>query len=79
MMSQPAPFPIADLHVEAPDASEHIEALRTELDRDRPDPALIETHVANLRSHSGLLATLEGWYLDEKTQTFLAELSGAGL
>ncbi len=79
MSSQPAPFPLADLHADAPDAAEHIEALRSELDRDRPDPSQIEKHVATLRRHNGLLATLESWYLDAHTQAFLAELSGAGL
>ncbi len=79
MTSQPAPFPLADLHAGAPDAAEQIEALHAELGRDRPDPKHIDEHVATLRGHGGILSTLEGWYLDEHTQAFLAELNGMGL
>ena len=79
MTSQPAPFPLADLHAGAPDASEQIEALRSELGRERPDPKQIDEHLTTLRNHNGILSVLEGWYLDEHTQAFLAELNGLGL
>ena len=79
MTSQPAPFPLADLHAGAPDAAEQIAALHTALGRERPNPKEIDDHVATLRGHGGIVAILEGWYLDEHTQAFLAELNGLGL
>jgi hypothetical protein len=79
MTRLPAPFPLADLHAQAPDAAENIEALRSELDNEHPNRATIETHVAALRGHGGLIATLESWYLSDHTQAFLAELGALGL
>jgi hypothetical protein len=81
MTNRPAPFPFDELHAAAPDAAEHIDALRTELERDRPDPRLITSHVTTLRGHGhgGLLGAIEGWYLDARTQAFIAELNGLGL
>jgi hypothetical protein len=79
MTNRPAPFPFDELHAAAPEAADHIDALRTELERDRPDPERIGTHVTTIRGHGGLLGTIESWYLDERTQAFIAELNGLGL
>jgi hypothetical protein len=79
MTNEPAPFPLADLHAAAPDAAEQIEALKHELDRERPDPERISDHVATLRGHGGMRSVLESWYLDEHTQAFLSELNSLGL
>lgn len=79
MANEPAPYPIDELHAAAPEAATHIDALHAELKSDRPDPKAIDDHVETLKSHNGVVSLLEKWYLDEKTQAFVAELNGLGL
>jgi hypothetical protein len=76
------PFPEDELRASAPantEAHETIDALRTELTRERPNPQKIHEHVQHLSQWQNLVATLERWYLDSRTQAFIAELTAAGL
>ncbi len=64
---------------EAPEAHAAIDALHQELQGNPPDPARIKEHVDRAKGFPALLAPLESWWLDPRTQTFLADLNGAGL
>jgi hypothetical protein len=76
------PFPEDELRASAPansEAHQTIDALRTELTAERPNPQTIRKHVEHLSQWDNLVATLERWYLDSRTQAFIAELTAAGL
>ena len=76
------PFPEDELRASAPANSEAhstIDALRNELTRERPDPKVIAHHVEHLNQWETLVATLERWYLDSRTQAFIAELTATGI
>ena len=82
MTSDPAPFPAHELHDAAgdhPEAQRAIDALHAEVRAGAPSAARIDEHVAGLRRFSSILAPLEAWYLDPRTQAFIAELNAAGL
>jgi hypothetical protein len=76
------PFPDDELRASAPansEAHETIDALRNELTRERPNPQAIKDHVERLSQWQNLVASLERWYLDPRTQAFIAELQATGL
>jgi len=76
------PFPEGELREKAPANSEAhatIDALRNELASEQPDARRIEDHVERLRGWDELVATLERWWMDSRTQAFIQELSAAGL
>jgi hypothetical protein len=76
------PFPEDELREKAPTNSEAhatIDALRNELSREKPDARRIEEHVERLRAWDDLVATLERWWMDPRTQAFVQELTAAGL
>lgn len=76
------PFPEDELRASAPansEAHQTIDALRNELAREQPDPRQIHAHVERLRGWDDLVATLERWYMDSRTQAFIEELKATGL
>ena len=78
---QPAPFPAQELREATADTEAHaaIADLHAELSAHPPDPARIEQHVHRLSGWNALVATVESWYLDPRTQLFIEELTAAGL
>ena len=78
----PAPLPLDELRSAAagdPDAHPGIDALQAALAAKSPDAASIEQHVEHLRGVPALLGPLERWWLDPRTQAFIAELNATGL
>jgi len=76
------PFPEDELRERAPANSEAhatIDALRNELALEKPDPQRIEEHVERLRGWDEMVATLERWWMDSRTQAFIQELTATGL
>jgi len=75
-------FPAADLKAAAahsPDMLATIDELHAELHRNDPDAARIRAHVENLKGVPAIVGPLERWWLDPRTQTFIADLTAAGL
>ena len=76
-----------DLPVEAlraavpsnPSAQAEIDALHRELGAESPASATIKAHVESLRKHPGLGTLIANWFEDPRTQTFIQELTAAGL
>jgi hypothetical protein len=79
--NDPAPFPRDDLRAATDNANAHaaIDALHAEIGSPQPDPGRVRDHVATLQLWPSLIAPLERWYLDPRTQTFIADLTSAGL
>jgi hypothetical protein len=78
----PAPLPIDELRAAAsadPGAHPTIDALHAAVTAEQPDAAAISRHVENLRMTPAVVATLERWWMDPRTQAFIAELNAAGL
>jgi|HubBroStandDraft_6_1064221.scaffolds.fasta_scaffold3204718_1 hypothetical protein len=73
------PFPADDLRAAAPGAQPDIDALHDELNSASPDRQRIEEHVGRLRGWDDLVATVERWYMDPRTQAFLEELKATGI
>jgi hypothetical protein len=74
-------LPVEQLHAAAESATARadIDALHAELSKDRPSAAAIASHVERLREQPKLLAVIGNWFDDPRVQTFLADLSSAGL
>jgi hypothetical protein len=81
MEDRPPEFPLEQLHAAAEDeaARSHIDALHAELSKDSPSADTIAMHVEQLRERPKLLALVSNWFDDPRVQTFLADLSSAGL
>ena len=79
MENRPPDLPLDDLRSGAPHSGETIDALHAELGKDQPSADTIVEHVAALRRQPPLVAILENWFEDPRTQAFLAELSATGL
>ncbi|MBV9103381.1 MAG: hypothetical protein JO060_07300 [Candidatus Eremiobacteraeota bacterium] len=81
MEDRPPAFPRDQLYEAAADEASrsHIDALHDELSKDRPSAEKIETHVQRLREQPALLAIVTNWFDDPRVQTFLGDLSSAGL
>ncbi|MFY9781473.1 MAG: hypothetical protein WAJ85_13300 [Candidatus Baltobacteraceae bacterium] len=78
----PAPLPVDELRAAAadhPGAHPAIDALHAAVTAENPDAATIQRHVEELRKTPPLVAALERWWLDPRTQAFIAELNAAGL
>jgi hypothetical protein len=76
------PFPEDELRARAKsnkEAQDKIDALRDELSRDKPSAKRIQEHVEHLNAWDDLVATLERWWMDPRTQAFIAELNAAGI
>lgn len=58
---------------------ESLQALCVELDKDAPDPKVVDAHVSRLRKHPRIAGAVQSWLDHPRTQAFLAEISGAGL
>jgi hypothetical protein len=74
-------LPIEQLHAAAESATAraHIDALHAELSKERPSAEAIASHVERLREQPRLLALISNWFDDPRVQTFLTDLSAAGL
>jgi len=81
MPQDPAPFPADELRAAAAhdDARTEVDALHAELQSEQPDPERIAGHVERLRGWDNLVAGLERWYLDPRTQLFISDLNSTGL
>jgi hypothetical protein len=78
----PAPLPVDELRAAAaehPSTHPTIDALHAAVTADKPDAATIQRHVEHLRATPALIATLERWWMDPRTQAFIAELNATGL
>ena len=76
----PFHFPEGELRKRAPrEAHKHIDALRDELRAKKPSAKRIHEHYHKLSEWDELVATLERWWMDERVQAFIAELTAAGL
>ena len=78
----PAPLPADELRAAAadsPGAHPAIDALHAAVTAKNPDPDAIRQHVEHLRGIPALLGPLERWWMDPRTQAFIAELNAAGL
>jgi hypothetical protein len=78
----PAPFPADELRAAAadhPGAHPGIDALHSAVTAENPDAAAIQRHVEHLRGTPALLGPLERWWMDPRTQAFIAELNATGL
>jgi hypothetical protein len=76
------PFPEDELRARAKankEAHAKIDALKGELSRDKPSAKRIQEHVEHLNAWDDLVATLERWWMDPRTQAFIAELNAAGI
>lgn len=76
------PFPEDELRAQAKSNAEahaKIGALRDELSSDKPSANKIKEHVEHLNAWDDLVATLERWWMDPRTQAFIWELTEAGL
>jgi len=74
-------LPLHELHgaAESDAARSDIDALHAELAKERPSAEAIASHVERLRTQPRLVALIANWFDDPRTQTFLADLSSAGL
>lgn len=81
MNDTPPRLPLDAMRQAADDADTHadIDALHQELSKDRPSADTISSHVERLRRQPKLVAIVANWFEDPRTQTFLADLSSAGL
>jgi len=81
MPQDPAPFPADELRAAAAhdDARSEVDALHAELQSGTPDATRIAGHVERLRGWDSLVAGLERWYLDPRTQLFISDLNSTGL
>lgn len=81
MEDQRPELPLQQLHAAADDdqAREQIDALHAELSKVQPSSDVIATHVDEIRKQPKLVALIENWFDDPRIQTFLADLSSAGL
>jgi hypothetical protein len=81
MSETPPQLPVDAMRQAAEDAAAHaeIDALHEELSKETPSADKIATHVERIRRQPKLLAIIENWFDDPRTQTFLADLSSAGL
>ncbi|MGP6157080.1 MAG: hypothetical protein ACLPYS_06140 [Vulcanimicrobiaceae bacterium] len=78
----PAPLPVDELRAAAadqPGAHPGIDALHAAVTAENPDPDAIRRQVEHLRDTPVLVATLERWWMDPRTQAFIAELNATGL
>jgi hypothetical protein len=76
------PFPEDELRAQAKsnkEAHAKIDALRDELSSEKPSAKRIKEHVEHLNAWDDLVATLERWWMDPRTQTFIWDLTEAGL
>lgn len=75
-------LPVDKLRAAVPEdheAQESIDALHEELSGASPASGRIREHVENLRKHAPLSALVAAWFEDPRTQTFIQELTAAGL
>ena len=74
-------LPLEELRAAAGDRVSHaeIDALHAELLKQSPSRDAIAGHVERLRQQPRLVAIVENWFDDPRVQTFLADLSSAGL
>jgi hypothetical protein len=79
MENRPPDLPLDELRSGSPRSGETIDALHTELGKAQPSAEAITEHVETLRRQPPLVAILENWFEDPRTQAFLAELSATGL
>ena len=79
MENRPPDLPLDALRSGDPSSSDTIDALHAELGKDAPSAGAISEHVETLRRQPPLVAILENWFDDPRTQAFLAELSATGL
>lgn len=78
----PVPHPPYDeLHAAAsePAAREHIDALRSELEAERPNPDAVAAHTDRLRGFRDLEARIATWWESPSTQSWIKALSDANL
>jgi len=75
------PFPADELRAATTDPIAHsdIDALHSELGAQKPSAARIGEHVERLRRWDDLVAPLERWWLDPRTQLFIEDLTAIGL
>lgn len=81
MNDTPPQLPVDAMRQAAGDPGTHadIDALHAELTKEQPSADAISSHVERLRGQPKLWAILATWFEDPRTQTFLADLSSAGL
>ncbi|MBV8602251.1 MAG: hypothetical protein JO359_11870 [Candidatus Eremiobacteraeota bacterium] len=75
-------FPLENLRAAVPGnpgAQAEIDALHRELAAERPASAKIKAHVESLQKHAPLSTLVANWFEDPRTQTFIQELTAAGL
>lgn len=59
--------------------TQQVEALRTELHAEQPDPAAVRRHASVLRGIPVLEARVANWWDDPTTQTWIKAITDAGL
>jgi hypothetical protein len=81
MSDTPPNFPVDALRsaADSDQARADVDALHAELAKDQPSADAINAHVDQLRKRPPLFAIVANWFDDPRTQTFLADLSSAGL
>jgi hypothetical protein len=81
-MNPKDPAPLDELRAAAaehPGTHPGIDALHAAVTAEKPDAAAIQQHVEHLQRTPALVATLERWWMDPRTQAFIAELNATGL
>jgi hypothetical protein len=82
MPDNPPQLPIDQLRAAVPgnpSAQAAIDELHGELASERPASSKIKAHVESLRKHAPLTVIIANWFEDPRTQTFIQELTAAGL
>lgn len=62
-----------------PEAAKSVDALRTELQSDQPDPAVVRQHASLLRQIPVVEARIANWWDDPDTQRWVKAITDAGL
>ena len=62
-----------------PEAQRHVQALRAQLQSDAPDAAAVREHASRLRGINVLEARIANWWDDPATQSWIKNITDAGL
>lgn len=82
MSDEREPFPFDDLHAAGPEEPDYRAALtdfHAEYGNALPDAERLRSRADRLRAFGALAGPFERWWLDPRTQAFVAELAATGI